>query len=407
MKPEAFIASRIFTLSKKHMSSNVMRLALVSVALGISVMIVSVSIVIGFKNQIREKVIGFVAPIQIKLLDNNESIENTALTFSQDLNDSLKKISAIDHIQLVAYKAGIVKTDDQIQGIVFKGVDNNFSWPFFQSKLISGRIPDFQQGSRSNEVIISSYIANKLLLKTGDALRVWFVDTDQQARGRRFDITGIYETGLFEFDERYVLGDLEQIRKLNNWNDEDAGAVEVWLNDKAPVDQVNNQIYFSLPVNMASYTADELYPHIFDWLSLQDMNVIIIIILMVLVSGITMISMLLIIILERTAMIGLLKTMGASNRFVQRIFLVHSSRILLTGLIMGNIIGIGICLLQQTTGIAKLPAESYYLSTVPIDLSFLSILLINAGTLLLWFLMLLIPTSLINRIVPARSIKFA
>lgn len=407
MKPEAFIASRIFTLSKRHMSSTVIRLALISVALGISVMIVSVAIVIGFKNQIREKVVGFVAPIQIKLLDNNESFENTALTLSQDLLDSLNINSSIDHLQPVAYKAGIVKTDDQIQGIVFKGVDNDFRWPFFQNKLISGRVPDFQQGKRSNEVIISSYIADKLLLKTGDALRVWFVDTDQQARGRRFDIVGIYETGLFEFDERYVLGDLEQIRKLNNWNEDDAGAVEVWLKNKANPEQANNQIYFSLPVTMASYTADELYPHIFDWLNLQDMNVIIIIILMVLVSGITMISMLLIIILERTSMIGLLKTMGASNQFVRHVFMVHSSRILLIGLALGNLIGISICLVQQSTGIAKLPAESYYLSTVPIDLSLVNILLINAGTLLLWFLMLLIPTSLINRIMPAKAIKFA
>ncbi len=389
------------------MSSTVMRLALISVALGISVMIVSVAIVIGFKNQIREKVIGFVAPIQIKLLDNNESLENTALTFSMDLRDSLKNISSIDHLQLVAYKAGIVKTEDQIQGIVFKGVDNDFRWPFFQNKLISGRVPDFKQDNRSNEVIISSYIADKLLLKTGDALRVWFVDTDQQARGRRFDIVGIYETGLFEFDERYVLGDLEQIRKLNNWHEDDAGAVEVWLKDDMDVEQANKQIYFSLPVTMASYTADELYPHIFDWLNLQDMNVIIIIILMVLVSGITMISMLLIIILERTSMIGLLKTMGASDQFVRHVFLVHSSRILLIGMALGNFIGIAICIVQQSTGFAKLPAESYYLSTVPIDLSLLNILLINAGTLLLWFLMLLIPTSLINRIVPAKAIKFS
>lgn len=407
MKPEAFIASRIFTLSKKHMSSGVMRLALISVALGISVMIVSVSIVVGFKKQIREKVIGFVAPIQIKLLDNNESVENKALSFSSALADSLSLISDIDHLQLVGYKAGIVKTDDQIQGIVFKGVDSAFRWQFFESKIIAGKRPEQFGKKPSNEVIISKFIADKLLLSQGDALRVWFVDTDQQARGRRFEIVGIYETGLYEFDERYVLGDLDQIRKLNEWSHRDAGTVEVWLNPEADVRQVNEDIYFSLPISMASYTADELYPHIFDWLSLQDMNVIIIVILMVLVSGITMISMLLIIILERTSMIGLLKTMGANNSFVRKIFLAHSSRILLLGLLAGNFIGVAVCLLQLSTGIAKLPAESYYLSTVPIELSLTNIFLINCGTLILWVLMLLIPTSLINRIMPSRAIKFS
>jgi len=382
MRPEAFIASRIFSLSSKKISTTVMRIALLSVALGVGVMIISVSIVIGFKKQIREKVIGFVAPIHISLLDNNESIENKPVNLTPELIDFILHVEGVHRIQPVATKAGIVKTEAQIQGIIFKGVDKDYDWDFFEEKLLVGKIPEITGENRSTDVLISKHIANKLLLQNGDELRVWFIDENQQARGRKFEIVGIYETGL------------------------EAGTIEVWLDKDANVDKVNEDIYFGLPVDLASYTASASYPHIFDWLNLQDMNVVIIIILMVLVSGITMISMLLIIILERTSMIGLLKTMGANNRFVRNIFLFHSTKVLFRGLLAGNVIGVGFCILQFYSGILKLPSESYYLSVVPIDLNVNNILLINFGTLVLWFIMLLIPTAVINRILPARSIKF-
>ena len=245
-----------------------------------------------------------------------------------------------------------------------------------------------------------------MLLGVGDDVRVWFIDKDMQARGRKFSVSGIFETGLYEFDERYVFADLNQIRKLNGWEDNEAGLLEVALKDKSDVDQVNERLYHALPAELASYTARQSNPQIFDWLDLLDTNVWLIMALMLLVAGITVISMLLIIIIERTSTIGLLKAMGASNLFVRKVFLRRSLRILLIGMLIGNVIGLGFCFLQQYTGFIKLDAATYYLSAVPIEMHLSTVILINLGTFLLWVLMLLIPTSVINRISPTKSIRF-
>jgi lipoprotein-releasing system permease protein len=407
MKPEAFIASKIFSLSPERVSTLVMRITLVSVALGVAVMIISLAIVIGFKNQIRDKVIGFVAPIQIESLDHNESLQQSAIQLDSAMIDKLLEIDGVRKIQAVAKKAGIVKTEDQIQGVVLKGVTADYNWEYFAPKIVAGKLPAIEADNSSLDVMISKSLADKLLLNPGDYLRMWFVDGNEKARGRRFLISGIYETGLVEFDERYVFGDLSQIRKLNNWSADEAGSLEVLLVENASATKINESIYFSLPVNLTSYTAITSYPYIFDWLNLQDMNVIIIIILMVMVSGITVISMLLMMVIERTSMIGVLKAMGAGNRMIRRLFLWYSVKLLLYGLLFGNAIGLGFAVFQMKTGLLKLPAESYYLSTVPIDLQCSSILLVNFGAGLIWFIMLVIPSYIINRIKPATAIKFS
>ncbi|MDR0969895.1 MAG: ABC transporter permease [Lentimicrobiaceae bacterium] len=406
MKPAAFIASRIFSLSRYDISSTVMRIAVISVAIGLAVMLVSVAIVMGFKNQIREKVLGFVAPIHIQRLNNNETIEETPIVFDSLLIHQLEQVEGIDFMQCTAHKMGIIKTDDQIQGCILKGVGSDYNWLYFEKNLVSGTIPEYHDTMRSDKILISKKIAEKLTLDIDDPVRMWFIDNAQQARGRRFIVSGIYETGLTEFDERYLFGDMNQIRRLNEWNNDAVGVIEIWTKSLADVNRVNEAIYFSLPIELASYSAMETYPHIFDWLDLQDMNVVIIIILMVLVSGITMISMLLIIILERTSTIGLLKSLGATNGLIAEIFLFRSFKILLYGLLLGNFIGIGFCLLQHYTGFISLPSDSYYLSSVPIDLSIGSVLIINASALLLWFSLLLIPTTVISKIVPSKSLKF-
>ena len=245
-----------------------------------------------------------------------------------------------------------------------------------------------------------------MLLGVGDDVRVWFIDKDNQARGRKFTVSGIFETGLYEFDERYVFADLNQIRKLNGWEDDECGLLEIALKDGFEADQVNEKLYYALPSNLASYTARESNPQVFDWLDLLDTNVWLIMALMLLVAGITVISMLLIIIIERTSTIGLLKAMGASNKFVREVFLRRSLRILFIGMLIGNIVGLGFCFLQQQTGFIKLNAATYYLSSVPIELHFSTVIFINLGTFLLWVLMLLIPTSVTNRISPTKSIRF-
>jgi lipoprotein-releasing system permease protein len=382
-----------------------MRIAVTSVALGIAIMLISIAVVIGFKNQIKDKVVGFVAPIHIQALNQNESIEETPFLFDSVLNARLSK-PFITEMHKTANKAGIIKTDDEIQAVVLKGVDSDYNWNYIGSYLIDGEIPQYVENERSNDVLISNIIASKMNLNVGDPVRIWFVDQDLKARGRKFNVIGVYETGLQECDERYVYCDLNQIRRLNGWNNGEVGHLEIWIDNEKNIDDYNEQIYYSIPTHLVSYTAMETYPQIFDWLELQDMNVIIIIVLMLLVAGITIISMLLIIILERTSTIGLLKAMGASNGLIRSIFLKRSCRILLIGMAIGNVIGIGLCLIQKYTNLITLSPESYYLSAVPIELNIWNILALNIGTLILWVLMLLLPTMLINNIRPSKSIRF-
>ncbi|MBO2523404.1 MAG: ABC transporter permease [Bacteroidetes bacterium] len=405
MNAATFISKRIFSLSKENLSSTVMRIAVTSVALGIAIMLISIAVVIGFKNQIKDKVVGFVAPIHIQALNQNESIEETPFLFDSVLNARLSK-PFITEMHKTANKAGIIKTDDEIQAVVLKGVDSDYNWNYISSYLIDGEIPQYVENERSNDVLISNIIAAKMNLNVGDPVRIWFVDQDLNARGRKFNVIGVYETGLQECDERYVYCDLNQIRRLNGWNNGEVGHLEIWIDNEKNIDDYNEQIYYSIPTHLVSYTAMETYPQIFDWLELQDMNVIIIIVLMLLVAGITIISMLLIIILERTSTIGLLKAMGASNGLIRSIFLKRSCRILLIGMAIGNVIGIGLCLIQKYTNLITLSPESYYLSAVPIELNIWNILALNIGTLILWILMLLLPTMLINNVRPSKSIRF-
>ena len=405
MNAASFISKRIFSLSKDNLSSTVMRIAVTSVALGIAIMLISIAVVVGFKNQIKDKVIGFVAPIHIQALNQNESIEETPFIYDSVLNARLTK-PFITEMHKTANKAGIIKTEDEILAVVLKGVDADYNWSYINSYLVDGITPQYIDNERSNDVVISKIISQKMNLNVGDPVRIWFVDNDMKARGRKFNVVGVYETGLQECDDRFLYCDLNQIRKLNGWDNGEIGHLEIWVDNQELINDYNEQIYFSIPTNLVSYTAMETYPHIFDWLELQDMNVVIIIALMLLVAGITIISMLLIIILERTSTIGLLKAMGASNGLIRSIFLKRSCRILLIGMIIGNVIGLGLCLIQSHYNIISLSPESYYLSAVPIELNPWHILMLNVGTFVLWVLMLLLPTMLINNVRPSKSIRF-
>ena len=405
MNAATFISKRIFSLSRDNLSSTVMRIAVTSVALGIAIMLISIAVVVGFKNQIKDKVIGFVAPIHIQALNQNESIEETPFVFDSVLQARLDK-PFITEMHKSANKAGIIKTDEEIQAVVLKGVDFDYNWNYIESYLVDGNLPQYIENERSNDVVISNIIAHKMLLNVGDAVRIWFVDQDMKARGRKFNVVGIYETGLQECDERYVYCDLNQIRRLNGWTGDEIGHLEIFVDNQSLISDYNEQIYYSIPTNLVSYSAMETYPHIFDWLDLQDMNVVIIIVLMLLVAGITIISMLLIIILERTSTIGLLKAMGASNGLIRSIFLRRSCRILLIGMLIGNVVGLGLCLIQSHFNVISLSPESYYLSSVPIELNLWYILALNLGTMVLWVLMLLLPTMLINNVRPSKSIRF-
>ena len=405
MKASRFISSKIFSLSKENLSSVVMKIAILSIALGMAIMLISIAVVVGFKNQIKDKVVGFVSPIQIQVLNQNESVEETPFEYDSVLKKKLD-VPFIQQVCQTANKPGIIKTDSEIHGVVLKGVDKDYRWDYIKSNIIEGDAPQYIEDERSNDIVISKIISDKLLLNIGDDVRIWFVNDDMKARGRKFVVKGIYETGLVECDERFIYCDINQLRRLNGWDENQVGHLEIYLRDDIDVDEANNFIYYSIPTNLISFTSRDLYPQIYDWLDLQDMNVVIIIALMLLVAGITIISMLLIIVLERTSTIGILKSMGANNAFIRSIFLQRSCRILLLGMLFGNIFGVGLCLIQKYTDLIKLSPESYYLSSVPIELDLLHVLLLNLGTFTIWVLMMLIPTMVINNVKPSKSIRF-
>lgn len=408
MNFEYFIAKKIVNSDKSNFSTPIIRLGIISVALGLCVMLISVVIVTGFQKQIREKVVGFGSHILITNFEVNSSYEPSPISKNQSFYPHLDSIDGIRHIQVFATKAGIVKTEDQIEGVILKGIGSDFDWSYLKDKITDGEIFEINDEEKTNKVIISKSLASRLRLKVGDPLRMYFIISDElQPRGRKFEISGIYETGLEEFDKLYVIGDLFHIRKLNKWDDQDVGGFEVFIDDFNKIDQMGELVYNVIGYQFNSSTIKQRYPQIFEWLSLQDMNVIVIIVLMVLISGITMISTLLIIILEKTNMIGLLKAFGTKNKSIRKVFLYNAIYIIGKGLIWGNAIAIGLCLLQLKTGLFKLNQESYYISEVPVNLQLSHILIINAGTLLVCTLILIIPTYIITRITPLKAIRFA
>lgn len=408
MRPESFIAARLFAADSKSMSSAVVRIAVLSVTLGLAVMTISVAVVIGFKNQIREKVTGFTADVVIKSFSNNMSAEATPVQLTTALAEKLDQLEGIKLYHPVAEKGGIVRTGDAMLAVFLKGVEDQYLDAYIKDRVVEGSIPSFADTLASSNIVISKSIADKLQLQLGQTIRMWFVDGEQsQVRGRRFIVSGIYETGLVEFDDRYIFSDIRQVQKLYNWSADQYGAIEVRLQPNKKAADLAGELYFSISADLDVRTAEEMYPHIFDWLGLQDMNVWIIIGLMVMVSGITVVSTLLIIILERTSTIGLLKSMGADNRLIRRIFLIRSYKLLLMGMLWGNVLALAFVWLQSRFGFLSLPEESYYLSKVPVELGLLHFLLINIGVFVVWSSALIIPVSVVNRIQPSSAIRYS
>jgi lipoprotein-releasing system permease protein len=405
---ELFIAGRIVSKSTANFSKPIVRLGIISVALGLSVMIISVAIVTGFQQQIRDKVIGFGSHITITNFQVNTSYEPSPISIHQPFYSSLDSLPGIRHIQIFANKAGIIKTDDQIEGVILKGIGSDYDWSFFDQKMVVGKRFNVNDTSITDDVIISKSLASRLKLKAGDPLRMYFVINDEmQPRGRKFNISGIFETGLDEFDKLYVLGDIGHIQKLNNWKEDEVGGFEVLIDDYSRIDEMGELVYNYIGYDFESKTIKQLQPQIFEWLSLQDINVIVIIALMVLVAGITMISTLLILILEKTNMIGILKAFGTQNQSIRKVFIYNAVYIIGKGLLWGNLIALGLCILQLKTGIFKLNQESYYISHVPVNLQVSHFLIINTGTLIVCTLMLIIPTYIITKISPVKAIRFS
>ncbi len=395
------------------MSRRIVRLAVAGISLGLVVMILAVAIVTGFQREVESKVNGFAAHLQIVNYDSNQSYQTIPIEKDQPFLQDLKTMSGVAHVQQFATKPGIIKAGDEIQGVILKGVSTDFDWSFFEKSKVEGEVISLDS-ARSDQVWISKQISDLLKLKLGDKFRMYFLnEAERVPRIRQFTVGGIFKSGLEEFDRMFVLVDLRHVQSLNNWTEDQVSGYEVFVDNLDEVEDIGSEVRTlvleSLDVDapmLRVVNVKEKYPYIFDWLNLLDMNVWIILLLMVVVAGFNMISGLLVIILERTRMIGILKSMGAANVNIRKIFLYLSAFLVGKGLLWGNLIGVVVCLLQYYFKIIHLDPASYYVDTVPINLLATHLLLLNLGALLVTLLMLLGPSYLVGRISPEKTIRF-
>ena len=409
-----FIARKIYADNddKKKVSQPAIRIATIGVAIGLAVMIISVSVVLGFKHTIRDKVVGFGSHITVGDYVSMQSAEQYPVVMDDSMMNVLRKIDGVKHVQRYAMTQGILKTDSDFLGIAIKGVGPEFDPTFIRQNMIAGELPKFSDEKSQQKIVISQLMADKLKLKSGERIFAYFIKNND-VRVRRFTIAGIYQTNLTKFDESICLTDLYTARKLNGWEDDQYSGAELTVSDFNQLDDIAERVARKVNKSIDKYgatysslTVQELNPNIFSWLDLLDLNVWIILALMIAVAGVTMISGLLIIILERTQMIGILKALGAKNRTIRHTFLWFAAFIIGRGLIIGNILGIGITLLQRYTGLVKLDPQTYYVSTVPVEFNIPLILLLNIATLLISVFVLIAPSFLISHIHPAKSMHY-
>lgn len=416
MNTELFISKRLFfdKANKKLLSQRIIRIALTGIALGLAVMIISVAVVTGFKKEVRNKVIGFGSHIQIINYDSNSSYETQPVSEEQPFLSEIRAIDGIKYLQPFATKPGMIKTDEYIQGIVFKGVDEDYNWDFFSKSLVEGHIPEINDSSRTSQIILSKDVSNLIQLKLNDKAVVYFINENNPTPLMlQLEVCGIYHTGFEEFDKRFILGDIKQIQRLNDWRTDQISGFEVVLSDFKRIDDIEQQIR-KIVIQFRDENAEVLrtesitrmYPQIFDWLSILDMNVWIILLLMVMVAAFNMVSGLLVLILERASMIGVLKAMGTANWSVRKIFVYLSVFLTGRGLFWGNIIGIAVVLLQNIFHIVRLDPTTYYVDYVPMNFSLLHLLLLNLGTIVITSLILIIPSWFISKISPDKSMRF-
>jgi lipoprotein-releasing system permease protein len=409
-----FIAKRIYgdQGDRRKVSRPAIRIATVGVAIGLAVMIITVSVVLGFKHTIRDKVVGFGSHIQIGNILTMGSYETLPICIDDSTLRAFGRIEGIRKAERYTTTQGILKTDDDFLGVVFKGLGPEYDLTFLQENLVEGELPQFSDSATNYPLVISRSMADKLRLKTGDRIFAYFIGNDD-VRARRFTVTGIYQTNMKRFDDAFCLTDIYATHKLNGWFDDQCTGAELLVDDFEQLEQTNRNVIKKVNrqldrygSTLSSQTIIEAYPAVFSWLELLDINVWIILALMIAVAGFTMVSGLLIIILERTQMIGVLKALGARNSTIRHTFLWFSVFIIGQGLLWGNIIGIGLVVLQQQTGLVTLDPQTYYVSEAPLELNPLFIVLLNVATLLISVLVLIAPSYLVSRIHPAKSMRY-
>lgn len=407
MNLELFITQRIAFSKSSSFSGFIVKIAIAAIALSMTVMIITTAIVSGFQNEIRNKIFGFWGHIHITSFDSNNSYEDiNPISQNQLFYPDTKNTSKdIKHLQVFAHKAGIIKTDNDIEGIVLKGISSDFDWSFFSRYLVSGTTFNVNDTAASKCILLSQSTAKRLQIKVNDDIVMYFVQ--QPPRIRKFTVCGIYNTNLEEYDEKYALIDIRHIQKLNNWAEGMVGGFEVFLKSEKNLTQISDSIYANISNSLYAQNIREINPNIFEWLELQDMNKTVILTLMLIVAIINMITALLILILERTNMIGILKALGASNWRIRKIFIYNALIIVSIGLLIGNVLGIGLCLIQKHAQIITLPQESYYLTVAPIEINLATIIGLNVFSFITCLLMLILPSYLVTRILPIKAIRFA
>lgn len=409
-----YIAKKIYTGGDQNnkVSKPAIRIATLGVAIGLSVMIISVCVVLGFKHSIRDKVIGFGSHIIVTNFLTLEGADQVPIAINQDLIKKLKQVDDVKHVERYAYTEGVLKTDSDFLGVIFKGIGPEYDQAFIKNNLVEGEMPKFSDIESHNKIVISETIAKKLNLHVGNKIFAYFLN-DQGVRTRNFKIVGIYATNMKQFDSQISFTDIYTTQKLNGWNEDQYGGVELLIKDfsKLPID-ANNVLHLVKNTKDKygnTYSSSDVmsqYPQIFSWLDLMDMNVWIILGLMIAVAGVTMVSGLLIIILERTQMIGIMKALGCRNKQIRYVFLWFATFVIGKGLLLGNIIGLGVVLLQKYTGFIKLDPQTYYVNTIPTEVNMLLIIALNIVTLIICVLVLIAPSYLVSRINPAKSMHY-
>lgn len=411
MNFEFFISKRLIGAKdyKSSISAPIIKIAVTAIAIGVIMMLVSVATGVGLQQKIRDKIAAFNGHITIGNLDNNNSqVSMLPLSTDQDFYPEFNEVEGINHIQAVATKYGVIRTETDFEGIVVKGVGPDYRWNYLEEYLVEGKLPTYNKEGYSKEVLVSHYLANRLGFKLGEKVIVYFMNDQNQERPRlvAFTISGIFNSGFQEFDETFLIADINQIKRLNKWEDNEVGNFEVFIDDFTKIDEKGGEVYQYIDSFLDAKTIKQAYPSIFEWLSLFDFNIALIIGIMIIVSGINMITALLVLILERTQMIGMLKALGSTDWSVRKIFLYNAGYLIIKGLFWGNLIGLGLLFLQKYFKLIPLNPETYYVTEAPVYINWDYVLFINFGTLLLCLLMLLIPSYIITKITPAKSIRF-
>ncbi len=401
-----FIAKRLISTKdfKSSISAPIIKIAIAAIAIGMVMMLLSIATGFGLQEKIRDKIAAFNGHIIISNYDNNQS----EATLNPILKPDFKNIQGISHIQGIATKAGLVRTETLFEGILYKGVGKDYDWNLIQEYMQAGRVPNVLGKQENQEVVLSSYLAKRLNLKIGDGFNTFFISENQNKlpKSRRFKIVGLFSSGFQEFDATYIVGDIRHVQRMNKWKPNQVGAFEVFVNHFDDIAQVSKQIYKQTPSTLDTKSIIEKHHFIFDWLQLFDFNIMVILIIMVLVATINMVVALLVLILERTQMIGVLKALGANNWTLRKLFLYNAIYLIFKGLFWGNLIGISLLLIQKYFGIVQLDPENYYVLQAPVYLDWKYIILLNLYTLVVCGLVLLVPSYLITKISPVKALRF-